>query len=116
MALYGAASALSEQESFRDLQAPSSFWAWASALIHGDWGQSLRNGAPVFSSVASRMPLSIAWTVIAVGLALVVAAFVGRWSARVAGSPFDRFVLAGCYLGRSVAPFLVAFLILPAFW
>ena len=110
MALYGVALAFSEQETFRALQAPGSFWTWASALIHGDWGQSLRNGAPVFSSVASRMPLSIAWTVSAVGLALVVAAFVGRWSARVAGSPFDRFVLAGCYLGRSVAPFLVAFL------
>lgn len=110
LALYGAASALGEQGAFRDLQAPSSFLAWASALLQGDWGQSFRNGAPVFSSVVSRMPLSIGWTAIAVGIALFLAALVGRCSASVSGSPFDRFVVTGCYLGRSIAPFLVAFL------
>ena len=89
--------------------------AWASSLLQGDWGTSLRYNAPVLNVIAVRATNSLALMGIAwvasglIGFALGVAAAVFR------GRAIDRAVKGYCYLLASVPTFWLGLMFLMVF-
>ena len=89
--------------------------AWASSLLQGDWGTSLRYNAPVLDVIAVRATNSLALMGIAwvasglIGFALGVMAAVFR------GRAIDRAVKGYCYLLASVPTFWLGLMFLMVF-
>jgi peptide/nickel transport system permease protein len=66
---------------------------WLSDAVSGDLGDSaVRPGVSVWSLIASRLPVTLQITVMALGLALLVSIPVGVAAAARVGSRFDRGV------------------------
>ncbi len=91
------------------------FLSWGWALLHGDWGISLRYNAPVLDVVASRALnslalMAVAWVVSGIlGFALGLAAALHR------GKLLDRVVRGYCFVLASSPTFWVGLLLLMVF-
>lgn len=91
------------------------YLSWATALLHGDMGTSLRYNAPVSQVIASRAVNSLALMAVAwltsgiLGFALGVAAGVRR------GSAFDRAVKGYCFVLAATPTFWIGLLLLMVF-
>ncbi|MBY3553852.1 ABC transporter permease [Modestobacter lapidis] len=81
---------------------------WLGDLLTGDLGTSRSFGQPVVSVVAERLP----WTMLLVGVALVLAVVLalvlGSWAAARRGGWVDRVVTPLCLLLQGTPPFVVA--------
>jgi peptide/nickel transport system permease protein len=74
--------------------------------MRGDFGESWRQGRPAMAAVLERLPVTLALTAAAVGLAVAVGVPLGVLAAARPGSPWDIAARAGALLGQAV----------PAFW
>jgi peptide/nickel transport system permease protein len=95
------------------------FWVrygnWLGAVFHGSLGTSLQNGENVTTILGARLPVTaelllyafVVSLVLAVGLALLVA----RWPNGI----MDRLSLAISMLGLSVAPYVLALVLIYLF-
>ncbi|WP_243718830.1 ABC transporter permease [Actinomadura sp. KC06] len=97
---------------------------WLGGVFGGDWGTSRSFGQPVATVIAERLP----WTMLLAGtglaLAVMIALFLGVWSAWRQGGWVDRFVVTLAHsleglptflLGLgAIAVFAVALPLLPA--
>jgi peptide/nickel transport system permease protein len=83
------------------------YLAWSGGiLLHGDFGRSLWQNAPVAELLAARLPVTFQLGLMALVVALVVAIPIGAYSAM-------RQDTAGDYIGRS---FSILMLAIPSFW
>src|SRR6188474_1876100 len=83
------------------------YLAWAGGiLLHGDFGRSLWQNAPVAELLAARLPVTFQLGVMALIVGLLVAIPIGAYSAM-------RQDTAGDYVGRS---FSILMLAVPSFW
>ncbi|MDR2492402.1 MAG: ABC transporter permease [Coriobacteriales bacterium] len=94
------------------------YGAWAQAILHGDWGTSLRFNAPVPDVLAPRLASSLAlmtsaWLlsgVLGVVLGIVAAVWRDRWP--------DRLIKGYCFVLASTPTFWLGlvFLVVFAVW
>jgi peptide/nickel transport system permease protein len=92
------------------------FATWISQAARGDLGTSLippRQG--VGDAIAARLPVTVELTLVAIGLALLIAVPLAMWSAIRPGSRLDRVVGNLSYAAISVPSFLGALLLIFVF-
>ena len=89
---------------------------WLSDAVSGDLGDSaVRPGVSVWSLIASRLPVTLQITVMALGLALLISIPVGVAAAARVGSRFDRGVATVTSGLISVPQFVAGLLIVQLF-
>lgn len=92
------------------------YGSWLSDAVSGDLGDSaVRPGVSVWSLIASRLPVTLQITVMALGLALLISIPVGVIAAARAGSRFDRGVATLTSGLISVPQFVAGLLIVQLF-
>ena len=82
------------------------YWQWLKGVLQGDLGNSIWTGRPVGAEIASRLPVTLEITGLALLLAVVAAFPLGVLAARARGTTGDVVV-------RILA---IAGLTLPSFW
>ena len=106
-------AALNKQIGFDDPPV-SRYVHWVGHLVRGDFGRSLRTNQPVLHTIRERLPVTLELALAAELLALVVAVPMGLWSAHEVGGRLDRTVTAASFGLMSIAPFVLALILV--FW
>jgi peptide/nickel transport system permease protein len=106
-------AAFNEQAGFND-SAPSRYVHWISDLFHGDLQRSVRTNQPVLDTIRERLPVTLELALAAELLALGVAVPLGLWSAHGVGGRLDRTVTTASFGLISIAPFVLALVLV--FW
>jgi peptide/nickel transport system permease protein len=91
------------------------YWHWLWAALHGNLGYSLYSGQPVASIVSQRLPVTIDLVIYALVLTLVISIPLAVLCARWPGGAIDRTIMALCMAGLSIAPIVLALLLLQVF-
>jgi peptide/nickel transport system permease protein len=91
------------------------YWDWLWAALHGNLGNSLYSGQPVGPIIAQRLPVTIDLVVYALVVTLVISIPLAILCARKPGGIVDRTVMALCMAGLSIAPIVLALLLLQVF-
>jgi peptide/nickel transport system permease protein len=90
-----------------DVPAYIQYWRWmGNIVLHGDFGNSIIQGRPVFVMVLERMPVTFELGVLAIVISTVIGLPLGTYSA-------VRQDSWGDYIGRTIAIILIA---VPSFW
>ena len=84
-------------------------------VLHGDLGQSMRDGRPAFQLVAERIPATLAITVPALVLKLCLGVPAGVQAALHRGGRADRALMAVATLGFTVPSFVLGLLLVLVF-
>ncbi len=84
--------------------------AYFGAMLHGDFGLSLRDGRPALAVVLERVPATLALTLPALALKLAVGVPAGVLAALRRGTAVDRLVMAGAVAGFTVPSFVLGLL------
>jgi ABC-type dipeptide/oligopeptide/nickel transport system permease component len=80
---------------------PVQFAHYAGGVLTGDLGTSYITGRPIARDILERFPKTLQLATAAMLLAASLGITIGVLSARRPGSAFDRFAMAGAYLGIS---------------
>lgn len=88
------------------------YWDWLEKAVQGNLGTSLTTQQRVSTLIAQRVPVSAEEVFLAILIALVLAVPVAILAARMRGRWVDRGVSAWSYAGVSVAPFLLALVLI----
>jgi peptide/nickel transport system permease protein len=88
---------------------------WLGRLLQGDFGYSLRTGRPVLPDIASRLPLSLELTVLALFLALAIGIPQGVLASLTKSRVVDISNRMAGLLGLSLPQFWLAALMVLAF-
>jgi peptide/nickel transport system permease protein len=88
------------------------FWNWLSAILHGDFGVSLRTGLPVTEMMLPALGRSLLLAFLSIALMLVIAIPLGIVAALRRGGAADLGVSLGSYIGISLPEFVTATLVL----
>jgi peptide/nickel transport system permease protein len=91
------------------------FVRFATNAGRGDFGKSFFHQAPAFALVLERMPTTLLLTVLALGLALLVALPVGVFSAVRRDSAFDHTATVSVFLGQSMPVFWTGIMLILLF-
>jgi peptide/nickel transport system permease protein len=81
-------------------------------MVTFDFGLSVRDGRPVLSKLAERLPITFALSLLALILAYVIAIPLGTIGAVAKGGLFDRAIAIVMFIFYSMPAFLVAMLLL----
>jgi peptide/nickel transport system permease protein len=73
-----------------DRPLPVQYYHWVLNVLHGDLGDSARNGQPVLDAILNRLPVSIELMILAQVIALLIAIPLGVYGAYRAGGVVDR--------------------------
>ena len=84
---------------------------YVTALLHGDFGNSIQTGQPVTESFLEKFPATIELGLAALLLAVVVGVPLGHLAARHQGRPLDTLVVSGSLLGVVTPVFFLAILL-----
>jgi peptide/nickel transport system permease protein len=97
-----------------DLPIPVQYLRWLSNTLHGDLGQSIRTREPVIEALASRLPVTIELSILAlcVGLSVGLAGGIFGATQRNAGIELARNTLE--LIGLSLPTFFVGILLILA--
>jgi peptide/nickel transport system permease protein len=98
-----------------DKPAPVLYLEWLGRILQGDFGTSLRTGRRVLPDIASRMPLSIEITLLALVLALAIGVPLGVLSSLRQRPVVDVSIRVVGLLGLSLPQFWLAALMVLAF-
>lgn len=90
------------------------YWNWLLSVLHGDFGTSLQ-GQSVNHELAIHVPTTLALLGYALVVSLVLAIGVATLVAYRPNGIMDRFSLAVSMLGLSIAPYVLAFLLIIVF-
>ena len=85
---------------------PVQYWNWATGVLHGDFGKSLRTRRPISVELRARLPVTFELAAFALVIAVGIAIPVGVLSAMQRNTLID-------YVARS---FAIAGVALPGFW
>jgi peptide/nickel transport system permease protein len=77
------------------------------AIIVGDLGRSMRDGRPAIELVAERIPATLALTLPALAMKLLIGIPAGIYAALHRGGPIDRAVMALAVAGFTVPSFVL---------
>jgi peptide/nickel transport system permease protein len=91
------------------------YWDWLSAALHGNLGNSLYSGQPVSSILAPRLLVTLDLVLYALVLTMVISVPLAVVCARKPGGIADRVIMALCMAGLSIAPIVLALLLLQVF-
>jgi peptide/nickel transport system permease protein len=89
-----------------DRPLPEQYLDFVGRAMHGDFGDSWRQGRSALDAVLERLPATLWLTAVATTLAVAVGAFLGVISAARPGSSWDILARSTALLGQAV----------PAFW
>ncbi len=98
-----------------DRSLPVQYAAYFGAMLHGDFGLSLRDGRPALAVVLERVPATLALTLPALALKLAVGVPAGVLAALRRGTAVDRLVMAGAVAGFTVPSFVLGLLLMLLF-
>lgn len=85
------------------------------AIVHGDLGQSMRDGRAAITVVAERIPVTLMLTGPALALNLLLGISAGIYAALRRGSLADRLVMAVAVAGFTVPSFVLGLVLVLAF-
>lgn len=85
---------------------------WVGAFLTFEFGDSARTGESARAMLAERLPVTLAYMVPAILLAVVVGPLVGLFAATRHGGLLDRATTVVTYLGMAVPAFLLGELVL----
>ncbi|HEY2132751.1 MAG TPA: ABC transporter permease [Acetobacteraceae bacterium] len=85
------------------------------AILHGDLGQSMRDGRPALALVVERIPATLTLAVPALALKLALGIPAGVYAALHRNSLTDRLVMAGAVAGFTVPSFVLGLLLVLLF-
>jgi peptide/nickel transport system permease protein len=88
------------------------FLVWVTSLAQGNLGNSMFWGDPVTTLIAQRAEPTISLAVTTIGVAVIIAVFLGVVAAANAGTGIDRFVMGFAVMGFSVPVFVVGYLLI----
>jgi peptide/nickel transport system permease protein len=88
------------------------FGSWLGAMLHGDWGQSMRLSVPVASLIADAFWRSAALAGAALAAVTVIAVPLGVVAALRRGTLIDLGIGLFAYIGMAVPEFVTATLLL----
>ncbi len=88
------------------------FLVWIASLAQGNLGNSMFWGDPVTTLIAQRAEPTISLAVTTIGVAVIIAVFLGIVAAANAGTGIDRFVMGFAVMGFSVPVFVVGYLLI----
>lgn len=91
---------------------PLQYLSWIGRVARGDLGVSLRTGRPVLGDVLTRLPVSVELTVLALGVALLIALPVGVLAAVRRGTVSDAVMRVGSLVGLSIPNFWLGTMLL----
>jgi peptide/nickel transport system permease protein len=94
---------------------PIQYLAWIGHVAQGDFGKSLRNGAPVKGEIQARLPATLQLGIAALLLGLVVAVPLGILSAVFRRSPLGFFASAFSQVGIAIPGFFVGLVLIYVF-
>ena len=94
---------------------PVQFAHYAGGVLTGDLGTSYITGRPITQDIIERFPKTLQLATAAMLLAAAVGITIGVLSARRPGSAFDRFAMAGAYLGISFPVYWVGLIFILVF-
>ncbi len=86
-----------------------------TAILHGDLGQSMRDGRPALAIVLDRVPATLLLTVPALLLKLLIGVPAGVYAALHRNSLTDRLVMAGAVAGFTVPSFVLGLVLVLIF-
>jgi peptide/nickel transport system permease protein len=87
------------------------YLSYISALLHGDFGRSIKTGQPVLESFVEKFPGTVELALAALLLAVVVGVPMGYWAARHQGRFLDTAIVSGSLLGVVTPVFFLAILL-----
>jgi peptide/nickel transport system permease protein len=91
------------------------YWHWLTGVLAGHIGFSLRSGQPVTGILAQRLPVTFELLLYAFVVSAVLAVVVAALAARRPGSLFDRLSLVVSMAGLSIAPYVLALVLVLVF-
>jgi ABC-type dipeptide/oligopeptide/nickel transport system permease component len=91
------------------------FAHYAGGVLTGDLGTSYITGRPIARDVLERFPKTLQLATAAMLLAAALGITIGVLSARRPGGGFDRFAMAGAYLGISFPVYWVGLILILLF-
>ncbi|MDR2379211.1 MAG: ABC transporter permease [Bifidobacteriaceae bacterium] len=98
-----------------DLPVWRQYLAWLVGVVQGDWGTSVRTGAPVGDMIAARLPLTAGLIGLAAVLACGIGVPLGVMAAKREGRALDRAIVTGSVVGVSSPPVAVALVLIYVF-
>lgn len=93
----------------------SQYAQWLGSLMRGDLGESVVTGAPVASTIFSRLPVTVALTIFSTLLSVAIAIPTGVAAALRPGGITDLAVRFGTLLGVSTPSFFLALMLMLVF-
>ena len=94
---------------------PVQFAHYAGGVLTGDLGTSYITGRPIIRDILERFPKTLQLATAAMLLAATLGITIGVLSARRPGGAFDRFAMAGAYLGISFPVYWVGLILILLF-
>jgi peptide/nickel transport system permease protein len=91
------------------------YWNWATSLLRGDAGFSIRTGRPVFVEIAERLPATLELAAAATLIAIAIGIPLGLFSAMRPRSRLDAVARVGGLIGLSLPSFWLGTLIIVFF-
>lgn len=98
-----------------DRPLPAQFASWASAVLRGDFGTSIINGAPVLPTILDRAAVTTQVVTIAVAIAALIAVPAGMIAAWRQNGPLDGTIVGLSVAGMSVPSFWIGLLLILVF-
>jgi len=91
------------------------FWAWASAVLHGDLGISIFTNLPVTQLIGQRVEPTLSLALCTLIVAVLIAVPIGVIAAWRAGKLIDRLVMLFSVAGFSIPVFVLAYVLIYLF-
>jgi peptide/nickel transport system permease protein len=98
-----------------DQSAISGYLSWAKAALHGDFGTSLTQRAPVWDLIAPRLANSIVLIVATAIISTVLGVLLGMWAAARRDSWVDHSLSVTALVASSLPEFVVAVFVVMVF-
>ncbi len=90
-----------------DRSLAAQYFAYIRAMLHGDFGQSIRDGRPALAVVLERVPATLALTIPALALKLLLGIPAGVFAALHRNSAADRAVMTAAVGGFTIPSFVL---------
>jgi len=94
---------------------PVQYWRFLRGVVHGNFGNSLRHDEPALGLVIERMPATLELTVVALGIALVLAIPAGIASALFRNTPLDYVSTVMALVGQAMPTFWLGIMLILVF-
>ncbi len=91
------------------------YWNWLTSALSGHLGNSLGSGQQVTTILAQRLPVTFELLLFAFVISLLIAIPVATFAARKPGGIFDSITTFIALVGLSVAPYILALLLILLF-